>query len=117
MNSNQMNQTMINVIFIILSLACLLPFVLLLVVSVSDEHSIIQKGYTFFPNKLSMDAYVYLWDHAATMIRSYGITIFVTVIGTVFGLLLSCFTAYPLSRRDLPFRNILSFIVFFYTFV
>lgn len=102
-----------NAIMILLSLACLLPFVLLFVSSITDESSLMKYGYSFFPKKLSMNAYTYLFTSASSIFRAYGITIFVTVVGTICNLTLTTLMAYPLSRKDLPFRNFFSFVIFF----
>ncbi|MFC5703986.1 carbohydrate ABC transporter permease [Cohnella faecalis] len=95
------------------SLACIVPFVLLIVSSLSSEASIIQKGYTFFPEAFSLKAYDYLWLHHLELGRAYGITVLITVVGTVVSLAITSMLAYPLSRRDMPLRNFWTFLVFF----
>lgn len=106
-------QIVVHAIFIVLSLACLLPFILLVVSSVTDETTLLQNGYSFFPEKFSWDAYKYLLVDSGSIIRGYMISIAVTVVGTVANLSLTAALAYPLSRRELPARNVLAFIVFF----
>lgn len=106
-------QAVSHVIMVLASLACILPFVLLIVSSFTDNNTIVRNGYSFFPEKLSMDAYAYLMDRSGQIFRAYGITVLVTVVGTVGNLLLTTLLAYPLSRSDLPGRNVLSFLVFF----
>lgn len=113
MRTNSLNQTVVHIILIILSAACLFPFLLLFVASFTDEQAIVKDGYTLFPSRLSVDAYTYLWHQASTMARSYGITILITFVGTLAGLLISSLLAYPLSRKDMPIRGLLSFLVFF----
>lgn len=102
-----------NLVMILLSLACLLPFILLGIASVTDEAALMQNGYTYFPEKFSLKAYVYLFTSASTILRAYGITIFVTVVGTTLNLTMTTLLSYPLSRRDLPYRNLFSFLIFF----
>ncbi|WP_419872493.1 carbohydrate ABC transporter permease [Candidatus Pristimantibacillus sp. PTI5] len=113
MKTNDMNQTVVHAIFIILVVLCLFPFVLLIMSSFTEESAIVSNGYSFWPSEFSLDAYSYLWIQKAAMFNSYGITILITIIGTFVGLLISALLAYPLSRRDLPMRSILSFLVFF----
>ncbi|OMF38103.1 sugar ABC transporter permease [Paenibacillus sp. FSL H8-0548] len=108
-----MNQTVVHAIFIILVVLCLFPFVLLIMSSFTEESAIVSNGYSFWPSEFSLDAYSYLWIQKAAMFNSYGITILITIIGTFVGLLISALLAYPLSRRDLPMRSLLSFLVFF----
>lgn len=95
------------------SIACLLPFVLLVVSSLSDEQAIVRNGYSFFPEQFSLTAYRYLLDQSQELLRAYGITILVTVLGTAVSLTITSMLAYPLSRRDVPLRNPLAFFVFF----
>jgi len=108
-----MNQTVLHGIMIVLTAACLLPFILLFASSFASEQSIIKTGYTFFPSEFSLDAYKYLWAQSSSLIRAYGITIIITVIGTTVGLIVSALLAYPLSRGVLPFKYFFSFVVFF----
>jgi putative aldouronate transport system permease protein len=95
------------------SLACILPFVLLIMASITDDRLIVTEGYTFFPSGFSLSAYKYLWEQSAPIFHAYGITILVTVVGTTASLIMTSMLAYPLSRKDLPGGMVLAFIVFF----
>jgi len=110
---SKMLQWSAHVILGLFAAACLIPFALLIVSSLSSEASIIQNGYSFFPTEFSLDAYHYLWTHAGELGRAYGITILITVVGTVVSLAISSMLAYPLSRNDMPLRNFWTFFVFF----
>jgi ABC-type glycerol-3-phosphate transport system permease component len=73
-----------NIIMMLLSLICLIPFILMFVSSVTDENILLQNGYSFFPEKLSLDTYRFLFNSSGSNIwNAYGITVVVTVIGTV----------------------------------
>ena len=101
---------------IMLTMVCLLiliPFLLMLVSSLTEEKTLLVNGYSFFPAKLSTDAYYYMVRQSSTILRAYGITIFVTVIGTAVSIILTTAIAYPMSRKDYRFRGALSFFVFF----
>lgn len=102
-----------HVVMVLLSLASVLPFILLFVSSFTDDTTLIRDGYTLFPAKLSMAAYDYLWIQRQIIFRAYGITILMTVVGTITSLVITSLLAYSLSRKDFPLRNILSFAVFF----
>ena len=102
-----------HIIMIILCLLCVLPFILLIVSSVTDEATLVKYGYSFVPAKISFAAYSYLFGSSNAIVRGYGITVLVTVVGTVLNLLLTTLFAYPLSRHDLPGREIFAFILFF----
>jgi putative aldouronate transport system permease protein len=95
------------------SLFCVVPFVLLIIASVSSESSITQFGYSFFPKQFSFSAYAYLFKHSSQITSAYLITILVTAVGTASSLLLTSTFAYALSRPNTPFRRIINFMVFF----
>lgn len=101
-----------HVVLLIMCILILAPFLLLLSSSFSVETDLIANGYTFWPKQLSFDAYRYLFGDGS-VVKSYGITIFVTVIGTALGLVSTTLIAYPLSRPEIPGRNIINFYVFF----
>jgi putative aldouronate transport system permease protein len=99
---------------ILLSLAALLPFVLLFTSSLTDERSLLVDGYSFFPKKWTLSTYGYVFKtNGQNVFRSYGITLLVTVIGTTLSLLISPMLAYVISRRDYNKRGIISFLIFF----
>lgn len=102
-----------HIILCVYAATCILPFLLLFISSITDESMIVQNGYTFFPEKFSLDAYRYLWNESSSIFRAYGITITVTLVGTAISLTITSLLAYPISRGDLPLRNPLSFFVFF----
>ncbi|MGB8453002.1 MAG: carbohydrate ABC transporter permease [Anaerocolumna sp.] len=111
--SYKIYQTGINAIMILVSLTTILPLVLLFMSSVSSESSLIAYGYSFIPKEFSLDAYKYIILNKGTIFQAYGITIFVTVVGTIVNLGMSSMMAFALSDKKLPFRNIISFYVFF----
>ena len=102
-----------NIFLWFFSLCCLIPFLLLIISSFTEDKSIMQYGYSFFPKKWSLDAYIYLFSQGGKIIQAYGISVFVTVLGTLMGVSMTLLLAYPLSRKELPGRNILSFLVLF----
>jgi len=89
MRSNDMNQTLVNLFFILASAACIFPFLLLFIASFSSEQSILTKGYSLFPSEWSLEAYRYLWRNVDAIGRSYGITVLITAVGTSAGLFIS----------------------------
>ncbi len=100
------------VIMIALMIFCVVPFFLMMSVSFSSEAALV-KGYRFWPQEFSFAAYVFLWVKRATILRAYGLTILVTVCGTVGSLVITSMFAYPLSRKDFKPRNVFAFILFF----
>ncbi len=101
------------VILGLLSLIALLPIILIVIASFTDETTLLQNGYSFFPVKWSTDAYVYMFQQGGTIFRAYGISILVTVVGTVISVLITTMIAYPMSRKNFKYKNVLAFFVFF----
>ncbi|WP_425497127.1 carbohydrate ABC transporter permease [Paenibacillus phytohabitans] len=99
----------------VLAIFCIFPFILVVSSSLSEESTIIEKGFQIFPSAFSTEAYSLLFKYPEEMLRAYGITISVTAIGTLFGLFLTSMTAYVLSRRDFKWRGRFSFFFFFTT--
>ncbi len=112
-DNNKGFQVIVNIIFIILAFLCIMPFVLLIVSSITEESTLIREGYSFIPKAISWDAYKYLLVNSKAVVRGYGISIMQTIVGTVCNLTLTTLLAYPLSRKDLPGRNVIAFFVFF----
>lgn len=110
---NKRFQILANGIMIIITITCVLPFCLLFASSVTGEQALIRNGYSFFPKELDFSAYEYILVDSSNIFRSYGISGMVTLIGTVVNLTMTTLFAYPLSRKDLPGRKIISFYLFF----
>ncbi|MFB3168316.1 carbohydrate ABC transporter permease [Neobacillus sp. 179-C4.2 HS] len=111
--SDRITQGVSHFFLIILSVGSIIPLIILLSSSFSSEASILKEGYSFLPKEFSFAAYEYLLTNSASILRAYGITVFVTVFGTIVSLAMTALLAYGLSRRDLPYRNVFAFIVFF----
>ncbi|MBO9607662.1 MAG: carbohydrate ABC transporter permease [Paenibacillaceae bacterium] len=109
----QPHQFAINLWFVLVSLAMIVPFWLVVAVSFTSEKSVLAHGYRLLPDRISLDAYRYLFASPAILLHAYGITILITVIGTAGGLLLTAMTAYGISRRDYRYNRITVFYVFF----
>ncbi len=97
----------------ILTILVLLPIVLIVIGSISDEKILISTGYTYFPKKLSLDSYYYMVKQSAIILHAYGITILTTIIGTLISVLITSMLAYPMSRPDFRYRKAFAFFVFF----
>ncbi len=111
--NNKLFRFLMGFIMLLLVLACILPFLLLIASSFSSEVALANKGYTLFPSEFSLNAYKYIWSVKENVLRAYGMSFLVTGLGTTISVIITMLFAYPLSRRDLPGRRTLSFIVFF----
>lgn len=103
----------LNAVFIILSLICLLPVVLVIMVSFTHGDSIIANGYSFWPEKFSAVAYTSILKDYGTVLSGYMVSIGITVFGTLLSVILMALFAYPISRSDYPYRNAFTFFLFF----
>ncbi|MFD0870880.1 Inner membrane ABC transporter permease protein ycjP [Chlamydia abortus] len=106
-------QGIIHLFFIIITLCMVVPLLLVVSISFSDEEALIRGGYKLFPEQFSLTAYQTVFKYPAQLLMSYGVTIFVTVVGTAAGLLLTAMIGYTISRRDYRYRRITTFYVFF----
>ncbi|HAH62587.1 MAG TPA: sugar ABC transporter permease [Treponema sp.] len=113
MTNRKSYQTIITAVMIIISLICIIPFVLLISSSITSEEMLVKNGYSFWPKRIDLSAYRYLLFGSRAVARGYLISILVTAFGTSLSLVLTILFAYPLSRKDLPGRNIFSFFIFF----
>ncbi|MGG1637572.1 sugar ABC transporter permease [Paenibacillus sp. FSL A5-0031] len=111
--TSRLRSPLIHLFFVLFSIASLFPFILVFMVSISDESSIAQNGYSLIPSKINFASYQFLFNDFGQIARSYGVTILVTLIGTTVSLFITALFAYPLSRKDLPLRRTMSFLLFF----
>src|SRR4051812_44906678 len=101
------------VVMSLLSLVCIAPLLLIFIASLTKESDLVANGYSFFPKAFSLDAYYYMVDQLKVIVRAYGISILVTTVGTIAGIIMTSMLAYPLSRKDFKYRKIITFLVLF----
>jgi putative aldouronate transport system permease protein len=93
------------------AIICLYPLILTLSVSLSSEREVALQGYSIFPQGFSFNTYIYIFAHSGMKIlKSYGLTIFVTVVGTFGALLITTMISYAISIKALRYRNMIAFI-------
>lgn len=97
------------------AISCLVPFLLMISASFSNETMINQTGIGLLPKGFTIAAYELIFKVPKMILGSYVVTIIMTVFGTVIGLFLIAMTGYCLQRRDFPFRNVISFFIYFTT--
>ena len=103
----------INAVFIIVCILCVIPLLTTITISFSSESYILKNGYCVFPHNFDLSAYKYIFAYPKGIFRAYGISIFVTAVGTAINLLVSSMFAYAISRKDYPFRRPFAFIIIF----
>ncbi|WP_308638243.1 carbohydrate ABC transporter permease [Paenibacillus silvisoli] len=109
----QMPKLVINLVFIVYSLLCILPIVLVLSISLTDESSLMSDGYHLIPKLFSTYGYDYIISGTSTILNAYKVTIIVTLVGAFSSLLVTSLMGYALSRTELKYRGQISFIIFF----
>ena len=96
----------------IFAILCLTPFLLVITASLTDEATLIRTGYRLFPEKWSLEAYKAIF-RSNTIPRAYGVSIFVTAVGTALSMLVTAMCGYAISCKQLRYRNILAFFFYF----
>jgi putative aldouronate transport system permease protein len=102
-----------HLVLICACLACLIPMILTISISFSDEKEIVFNGYRIIPNVISLKAYDVIFRQPAALINAYWVTVRTTVFGTFFGTLFMAMAAFSLSRRDFGWRR---YMIFFFLF-
>ena len=95
----------LNVIFGLIAAMCIIPFLFVTIISLTSEEYIKANGYSFFPKEWSLDAYEFIFSSGSTILRSYGVTIIITIAGTALGVLIMSMFAYAISRRSFAYRG------------
>lgn len=104
---------LLNILLIALCITCVYPFLLVIATSFNSESAIASFGYTAIPKEPTLYAYKYLFMNASTLLRAYGVTIFVTVVGTILHVVVCGLYGYAISRNEFKFRNFFTFYMFF----
>lgn len=113
MSKKTLPQMIIHFVFILFSLACIIPLVSIISISLSNETDIIKNGYSLFPRVFDISAYAYILYEPIQIINAFKVSIIVSILGTFISLIVAAGIAYTLSRHDYKFKNPLSFYVFF----
>lgn len=102
-------------LILLFAILCLIPFLIVIGSSFTSESSIIRSGYSIWPKEWSFESYKTIFQSPMAILRAYGVTIVVTVVGTVLSVFLNTMAGYVLQRKDFEWRNRLSFFYFFTT--
>ncbi len=94
-----------------IGIVCFYPLLMTLSVSFSSEKIIAMKGYSAIPQGFTLDTYIYIFGNSGKeLLRSYGVTILVTALGTCFALFITSMLSFAVSIQDMKYRNAISFI-------
>ena len=103
----------LNIVFIIMMIACIIPIIIVIGVSLSTETTILKEGYGFLPKDFTLDTYKFVMRNPMVIFNAYKITIITTIVATLFCVTTVTLFAYPLSRPDFKFKNEVTFFMFF----
>lgn len=112
-NFHPVTDTIMSILLGIFTFLCLFPFAYVIVISFTSEESIVRNGFQLIPEAWSLDAYRYLWHMRDQLFQSYGITIFVTVVGTLISIFMVTFYSYAISRPQFQYRRFFTMFAFF----
>ncbi|MDF2631674.1 MAG: binding-protein-dependent transport system inner rane component [Caproiciproducens sp.] len=109
---HQSTNILFNIIFILISLVCVIPVLFVLSISFSSEKSIQDFGYHLIPKVFSTESYTFLLRQGTVITRALGVSLFVTIVGTILGVLLTTTMGYVLSRPQYKLKGFLTWVVF-----
>lgn len=107
------SNVLISILTGVFAIICVLPFILVIMVSFTSESAIAKEGFSFWPGEFSVAAYEYILKVSDQLIRSYFVTILVTVLGTCITLVGVSLFSYAISRKNFKYRRFFTFLAFF----
>lgn len=107
------SQLFLNLFFVILSLAIVIPFIILVSISISNEGDIAKYGYSILPKSVDLSAYKYVFAKPKSILNGYKVTAIYSVIATILSVLIQAMCAYPISKRKLRGKRGISFYLYF----
>ena len=119
-NMNRLNRItpttnfLFNLMLLILALVCFLPIIFIFIISITKNEVLRTEGYKLFvtAETVSLDAYTFLWGQKHIILNALVISVKVTAIGTVLGVMLTCLMGYVLSRKEHKLNGFLTMLVF-----
>lgn len=114
-NSNTVYTAVVYTIAILAAMIWIYPLIFVVSASFSSPEALIEGRVFLFPKGFTLAAYEYIFDNPQIM-TGYRNTIFYSVVGTLYNMILTIFAAYPLSRKDLKGRGFLTVMITFTMF-
>ncbi|GGH31124.1 carbohydrate ABC transporter permease [Paenibacillus segetis] len=101
------------VYMILFAIVAIIPFMTIISTSLTDEQYIRANGFDIFPHEVTWAAYKYVLGRGSAILGAYQVTLVVTVVGTLFSMLITTMMAFALSRKEWKMSVPISFIVYF----
>lgn len=109
----RLTQFLSHLVAVIVAGCAILPFILLIIASFTDSTTVLKNGFSFFPEKWSAEAYLYIVQEWKIIGRGYLMTIMVTTIGVIAHVTISTFFAFGISRKNIPGMKLITFLLVF----
>lgn len=106
-------QCVLHVVFILACLTYILPFVLVISISLSDEAELIRHGYSLIPRGFTTLAYRAVFKNPTQIVNSYLVTAEFSLLSMALMLLVQSMCAYAISRTNFRYRKIVTYLLFF----
>ena len=107
------SEIILHIILLAFALVCIIPFIFCIIISFTSKQSIINIGFSFFPQAWSLDGYRYVFDMGRQLWLSYFNSIFISVAGTLASVVICILYSYALYRRDFKFRRFFTLFAVF----
>jgi putative aldouronate transport system permease protein len=103
----------LNIVMILISAACILPLLLIFMVSITDNKEVLANGFRFIPGKITAAAYSFIFKSADAVISAYMNSIFITIVGSIASLIVITFYAYAISRKEFKYKKLFTMLILF----
>ncbi|NDI35934.1 carbohydrate ABC transporter permease [Chengkuizengella sediminis] len=107
------SNVILSIMMAVFSFICLFPFIYVIIISFTAEESLIRNGFQIIPDAWSLEGYKYLWKSQGQILRSIGVTLFITVFGTLLSVVMISLFGYAISRKEFKYRRFFTFLAFF----
>ena len=106
-------QIILSIVMLLIGVITVIPFLILVSVSFSDEKMIGRYGYGILPRGFTLEAYKYIVDNTTGIFRAYGVTFTFSILTMLAIVLTTAMAAYPLTKKDLPGKTQVQFYFLF----
>ena len=97
-------------VMILFALFCIFPLVYELTLSFASQADYLSAKFFVIPRHFNIEAYKYIF-YQDRIVVNFLISLFVTVVGTIYSMILTSFGAYVLSKDGLPFGKVFFTII------
>ena len=99
-------------VILLLSLTCIIPFIHIAAKSISSNTAVLSKKVYLLPKGLNFEAYKSVFRDGQ-LTHSMVYTVWMTLLFTVIGMIVTTLAAYPLARKELKGRAFFAFLLMF----